>query len=232
MPDTTILIVDDHPLMREALRAAVEDEEDIELLGEAQDGREALAFLRDRRPDVILLDLMMPGMDGLTAIPLIFESYPEARILVLTSAQDDVRITSAIEAGVLGFVTKDVQRAELLQAIRTVRAGQSYLTQAVARRLMASVRERGRQRGEAQVMDALTRREREVFRLLGEGASNHEIAQRLASRRAGPARRPLPGPAQPGGAGRRSAGHLPRAGRGHRPGAAVACHGRSGRQQV
>jgi two-component system, NarL family, response regulator LiaR len=179
MSKTTILIVDDHPLMREALRAAVEDEEDIELLGEAQDGREALAFLEAHRPDVILLDLMMPGMDGLTAIPKIFERDPGARILVLTSAQDDEKITTAIEAGVLGFVSKDVQRAELLQAIREVRAGQSYLTQAVARRLMAGVRDRNRQRSEGRFVETLTRREHDVFRLLGEGASNREIARRL-----------------------------------------------------
>ena len=179
MNKISILIVDDHPLMREALRAALEDEPDLELIGEACNGEEALALVKALRPDVIVLDLMMPVKDGQAAIPEILGLNPKAHILVLSSSQEEEKITAAVEAGVLGYVTKDIERARLLEAIRAVGTGKSYLPQAITDKLMAGLRKKNRHQAGTKPVDSLTARESMIFSLIGEGASNREIAERL-----------------------------------------------------
>lgn len=175
-----ILIVDDHPLMREALRAAIEDEEDLLVAGEASNGLQAIEQATRLQPDVIVMDLFMPAMGGVEAIRSIREACPETHILTLTSSSDESLVLGAVEAGALGYLIKDTQRADLLNAIREVGQGNAFLPPQLARKLMEGMR---RSRAQAVVtaegdklVETLTEREREVLRLIGEGASNREIA--------------------------------------------------------
>jgi len=179
MKKITILVVDDHPLMHEALRGVFEDEDDLELIGEAYNGEEALDLVRSLRPDVVLLDMMMPVKDGLSAIPEILKLQEDARILVFSSSQEEERIMEAVSSGVMGYVTKDAPRVKLVQAIRDVGAGRTYLPQAVTEKLVAGLRQKSRREVETRPVEGLTEREREIFILIGEGASNQEIARRL-----------------------------------------------------
>ncbi len=174
-----ILIVDDHPMMRQALRAAVEDEADMRLVGEAANGLEAVAAVRAERPDVILMDLMMPVKDGLAAISDIMAEEPEARILVFTSSQEEEMINAAVEAGVLGYLIKDAQLSELLLAIREVSQGRAYLSPQIASKLMSVMRKRKNNHPTQPSPESLTPRETEILRWVGQGASNRQIAEAL-----------------------------------------------------
>jgi len=178
MTTIRVLICDDHPLMRDALRGAIEDEEDLSLVGEARNGFEAVEKAQVLRPDVILMDLMMPGKDGMAAITEILSLNPDAHILTLTSSQEEEKIAAAVEAGVLGYITKDVQREELLYAIREVSQGKAFLPPAITGKLLSGLRKR-KQASEDVVVEELTPREHEVLRLIGDGASNREIANLL-----------------------------------------------------
>jgi two-component system, NarL family, response regulator LiaR len=172
---TRVLIADDHPLMRDALTALIEDEADLELAGTATDGIQAVRQAIALAPDIVVLDLMMPGKSGLEAIDEICASDPDAHILVLTSSTDDAMVLSAIHAGALGYLIKDAQPPEVLAAIRQVGSGNSYLPPPIALKLAQSVR---RERDAAPV-EPLTEREREVLKLIGQGSSNKETAETL-----------------------------------------------------
>ena len=174
-----ILIADDHPLMREALRAAVEDEPDLQVVGEAADGREAVALARELDPDVILMDLLMPGMDGLEATATILAQQPEIKILTLTSLSTEDKVLAAVQAGALGYVTKEAPRAELLQAIRRLAAGEPVLPPEIALKLFSGIRRIKMVPAEDDLTELLTPRQEEVLALLGEGRSDQEIAQTL-----------------------------------------------------
>jgi NarL family two-component system response regulator LiaR len=171
-----ILVVDDHAVVREGLRALIRGKPGMELVGEARDGQEAVLQARSLEPDVILMDLVMPGKSGIEAIREIRGENPEARILVLTSFSDDDQVFSAVKAGALGYLLKDSSPQELLEAIRCVYRGESSLHPAVARKLMLGYRQD--QKAGPDVA-ALTEREIDVLKLVARGLTNQAIAQRL-----------------------------------------------------
>jgi NarL family two-component system response regulator LiaR len=172
-----VLIADDHAIVREGLRSLLETESGMELVGEAADGDEVVAKARVLQPDVILLDLMMPRLDGVAALGAIKRDEPDARVLVLTSFAEDEQVFAAIKMGALGYLLKDSSPQELLQAIREVARGESSLHPTIARKVL---RELSRPRELPPTPDPLTARELEVLRLVAQGFSNQEIAERLA----------------------------------------------------
>jgi len=179
MDRARILIVDDHPLMREALRAAVEDEPDMLVIGEACDGNEAIALARQLAPDVILMDLLMPSLDGLEATAAILAQQPQVRILALTSLANENKVVAAVQAGALGYITKEAPRAELLQAIRCLAAGEPVLPPEIALKLFSGIRRTKTVPAKGDLTEPLTSRQEEVLTLLGEGRSDREIARTL-----------------------------------------------------
>ena len=171
-----ILIADDHAVVREGLRALIEVEPGMELVGEATDGVEAVLRARSLQPNVILLDLVMPRKGGIEAIGEIMEENPDARILVVTSFAEDDKVFPAIKAGALGYLLKDSSPRELLQAIRDVYQGEPSMHPTIARKL---VRELQRPSDLPPTEEPLTQREAEVLNLVARGMSNQEIGERL-----------------------------------------------------
>jgi NarL family two-component system response regulator LiaR len=171
-----ILIADDHAIVREGLRALIETEPGMELLGEAGDGVQAVEMACRLKPDVILLDLLMPRKDGLAAIVEIKEEQPEACILVLTSFAEDEKVFPAIKAGARGYLLKDTTPQALLQAIRDVHQGESSLHPTIARKLLEELNQPPNLPPSP---DPLTEREVDVLRLVAQGLSNQEIGERL-----------------------------------------------------
>lgn len=178
-----ILIADDHAVVREGLAAILSAQPDLALVGVATNGMEAVTLAERLKPDVILMDLVMPQMDGLAAIQAIRATHPDARILVLTSFADDERVFPAIKAGAMGYLLKDTPREGLLQAIRQVAQGQVSLHPTIVRRMMREISQPSRPTAtgapvsdEADVIEALTERELETLRLIARGLSNQEMA--------------------------------------------------------
>ncbi|MEC3979566.1 response regulator transcription factor [Amycolatopsis sp. H20-H5] len=167
----TILLVDDHPVVREGLRGMLEAEADLTVIGEAGSGDEAVALSRARKPDVILMDLRMPGLDGVGATRKILGETPEQRVVVLTTYETDADILRAVEAGASGYLLKDASRAELAGAIRAASRGETVLAPSVAGRLVDRVRNPAPQ--------PLSAREIEVLRLVGTGSTNADIGRAL-----------------------------------------------------
>lgn len=168
-----ILIVDDHPVVREGLVAVLGDEPDFEVAGLAGSAEEALSLAKTVRPDVILLDLELPGMNGVDAIPHLVAAAPSPRVVVLTAYDTEERVLGAIRAGARGYVLKGAAAADLIHAIRAAYAGESYLTPRVATRVVARV-------GGARRPRLLTARELEVLRLVAAGRSNKQISRELS----------------------------------------------------
>lgn len=176
-----VLLVDDQRLMREGLRVLLELEEGLEVVGEAGDGKEALEAYATLRPDVVLMDVRMPGMDGVEATRRLRERWPDARIIILTTFDDDAYVFEGLRAGALGYLLKDVSGDDLAKAIRTVAAGGALLAPSVARKVVAEfsrLAPPSRPPDEG-LPEPLSEREKEVLRLLAQGLSNREIAERL-----------------------------------------------------
>jgi DNA-binding NarL/FixJ family response regulator len=164
-----VLIADDHAVVRQGLRTFLDLQDDIEVVAEAGDGAEALAAAEQHAPDVVLIDLVMPNVDGIEAIRGLRERAPKARAIVLSSFIDDEKLFPAVRAGAAGYLLKDVQPQELVAAIRTVHDGGALLHPRVASRLLEEI-----------VTDPLTPREREVLGLIGRGMANKVIARELS----------------------------------------------------
>jgi DNA-binding NarL/FixJ family response regulator len=169
-----VLIADDHEVVRQGLRTLLGLEPDLELAGEASDGAEAVRAARRLRPDVILMDLLMPEMDGVTAIGLIRQELPATEIIALTSVLEDASVVGAVRAGAIGYLLKDTRADDLLQAIKAAAAGKVQLSPAAAQRLLHEVR------APEAPPEALSPRETEVLRMLAIGRTNKERARELS----------------------------------------------------
>jgi len=176
-----VALVDDQALLRAGFRALIEAEDDLEVVAEASDGREALDVVAVHRPDVVLMDIRMPGIDGLEATRRIVAdpALHDVRVVILTTFELDEYVFEAVRNGASGFLVKDTEPAELLAGIRAVAAGDALLSPGVTRRLIAEFADRSRGTADPAVLKALTEREREVVGLVGEGLNNDEIAARL-----------------------------------------------------
>ncbi len=170
-----VVIVDDHPVVRQGLRTFLETQKDLEILGEAENGEEALERIAESVPDVVLMDLVLPGIDGIEATRRVRELSPSTKVIVLTSFADDEKVFPAIKAGAAGYLLKDVEPPQLAEAIRAVYRGEALLHPTVAARLMQEVSSEDRQAPGG----TLTPRELEVLRLVARGMSNKEIAKEL-----------------------------------------------------
>jgi two-component system, NarL family, response regulator LiaR len=172
-----VLIVDDHAVVREGLRTFLELQEGIEVVGEAADGHEAIERALALSPDVVLMDLVMPRVDGVKAMRALHQRLPRTRVIVLTSFLDDDRLMPAVQAGAAGYLLKDVEPAELARAVRTAYAGEALIDPTVAGRLLGALA--GPRPVTAADGEQLTRREREVLELIAAGRSNKRIALEL-----------------------------------------------------
>jgi DNA-binding NarL/FixJ family response regulator len=183
MPEAIrILLVDDQRLMREGLRILLELEPDLEIVGEADNGQAALNAYEELRPDVVLMDVRMPGMDGVEATWRLRQRWPQARIVILTTFDDDEYVFEALRAGALGYLLKDVSGQDLAQAVRAVAAGGALIEPSVAAKVIAEfarVAPPARDVGVG-LAEPLSEREVEILRLLAGGLTNRHIAQRLS----------------------------------------------------
>ena len=164
-----ILLADDHPVLRQGVRALAADEEDMEFVAEASSGLEAIEEFRKHRPDIVLMDLQMPDMNGIEAMGAIRSEFPDARFIVLTTYAGDVQIARALKAGARAYLLKSLLRRELLDTIRAVHAGQKRIPAEIAAQIADHLAD-----------DALTSREIDVLRLIAEGNSNKIVADKLS----------------------------------------------------
>jgi DNA-binding NarL/FixJ family response regulator len=178
----TVLVVDDHPLLRAGFRALLDDHSDIEVVGEAGDGEEAVALVRETTPDVVLMDIAMPGTDGVEATRRITAdpSLGRVRVLLLTTFATDEHVFAGLRSGASGFLLKDTEPAELVRAVRVVAAGDAHLSPSVTRRVLVEVASRPEVvAASPERLRWLTAREREVMALVALGLTNDQIAERL-----------------------------------------------------
>ena len=178
MKRVKVMIVDDHEVVRLGLKAALEMEDDMEVVGDLAAAQPALREAQIVRPDVVLMDVRMPGMDGIQACRLLRERQPETRVVMLTSFGDDEAVFSSIMAGAAGYLLKNTRRADLLSAVRSAAAGESLLDPGIAGRVLSRIRELTAKEQDHEV-SLLSAREREVLALVAEGMTNKEVAAKL-----------------------------------------------------
>lgn len=172
-----VLVIDDHRIVREGIQSLMEDIDDILVIGEARNGREGVDLVDRLNPDVVLMDLMMPEMDGLEATQKIIERHPHIRVLVLTSFITDDKVFPAIKAGAQGYLLKDTGSMELIDAIRSVHRGETSLGPEIAQKVLSEIRQPIP--GERQTPDPLTERELQVLKQVAKGKTNQQIASEL-----------------------------------------------------
>jgi DNA-binding NarL/FixJ family response regulator len=178
MDSLRILIADDHPLFRKGMRTLLTATADTEVIGEATTGREVIELAAALQPDVILMDLQMPGVNGIEATRQILQDSPNIRILVVTLFEDDASVFTALRAGARGYILKDAKEDEILRAIRAVGSGEAIFSPAIATRLMEFFAT-PRPSASKEIFPTLTDREREILQLIARGSTNHDIARQL-----------------------------------------------------
>ncbi len=182
MDKMRVLVVDDHPLFREGIVGILNGQSDIQVVGEASDGLEALVMARNLRPEVILMDVTMPGMDGIEATRLIKQELPEARIVMLTVRDEDEKLFEAIKCGAQGYLLKTIRAQQLVSMLHSVQTGEPAISPALASRIMDEFRRLAAFSSptpEEEKTSLLSPREREVLALIARGASDRDIAQQL-----------------------------------------------------
>lgn len=180
MSKIRVLICDDHTILREGIRLLLNAQPDIEVVGEASDGRDAVTQARTLKPDVILMDIAMPSLNGLEATKQIHRDDPNARVLVLTMYESDEYVAQMLEAGATGYVLKKVAGSELVYAIRAVHQGEAFLYPSITKRLVEDYLRRIETGQERTSLDSLTEREREILQLIAEGHTSKDIADMLS----------------------------------------------------
>jgi len=179
MDSLRILIADDHPLFRKGMRTLLTATAETEVIGEATTGQEVIELAATLQPDVILMDLQMPGVNGIEATRQILQTSPHIRILVITLFEDDASVFSALRAGARGYVLKDTKEEEMVRAIRAVGSGEAIFSPSIATRLMDFFAA-PRPAVPKEIFPTLTEREREILQLIARGSTNHDIARQLA----------------------------------------------------
>lgn len=169
-----VLLVDDHAILREGLRALLSHYEEIEVIGEAQDGLAAIIFIEDTKPDIVIMDIAMPGMCGIEATRLIHEKFPEVRVLILSQHDDWQYVKPLLEAGAAGYLTKRALGKDLITALQTVARGETFLQPSIATTVTKQMR--GNSKKEDRRVEHLTDREQEILKLIASGKTNPQIA--------------------------------------------------------
>lgn len=179
MPSIRILLADDHEVVRDGVRALLEKQSDMTVIGEASDGRETVQLAEEHAPDVVVMDIAMPNMNGIEATRRIVASLPRTAVVILSMHQDESYVLRSLKAGAKGYLLKDSLRSDVIEAVRTVSQGRSFLTRKVSRMLQEDYVRVMQNRGVEDSYDLLTDREREVLQLIAEGKTNKEVGSVL-----------------------------------------------------
>jgi RNA polymerase sigma factor (sigma-70 family) len=179
MNKVRVLIADDHGIVRQGLRLQLEQHEEFEVVGEARDGREAVRLAEERGPDVVIIDIAMPNLNGIQATAQIVKRNPKVKVIILSMHSDEGYVTRSLSAGAKGYLLKESAQIDLYRAVQVVAQGKSFFSPAIANTLLEDYMRQLQQRGLEDTYDLLTDREKEVLQMLAEGKSNKDIAQEL-----------------------------------------------------